>query len=317
MSSVSSVARISFLSSAVVVNVTPGDADSSLFGATYSSLAASNSESKPLLKSIPRTADIERALDIPTTLTTLTLSSPSRSSIARLLVTLPPLANTPLVVNLAVEAQNLSGVLDLRSSVPYVLLSGTRQQAHDNALLAARLSYTEKKAVLHIFLSNSSAAIAFGDVPETSIRTFLNAPKRAGATANGNARPNGLTANGNGHAIPNGVANGHAKPNGLSHSRTDSISKDLDDSPESDLYRGYSAAALSTLALVRRAIRPSVYAGPTEPDSVVVTLGQLFTNPCYVSVNLSLYSVVPSTSIARHNIHRGYNIITLPASSCQ
>lgn len=282
MSVVSSVARISFLSSDVVVDFQPGNFGSSLFSPTYVALANSDSQRKPLIKSVPRGGDLEHALSVPlSTLTTLSHSFPTHSTISQLLLILPRLASAPLVIQLAVEPWSLYGALDMRSAASYVILSGTRQDAHDNALLAARLASIEKRAVLHIFLVTNSPSVAFGDIPESSIRSLLSAPARSGdtATVNGHSTAGSLpNGHANGHASDhaNGSPNGHAKGDG--RSRTDSFSVDLDESPESNLYRAYAGTALSTLALVRRAIRSSIYTGPPRPESVVVTLSGPFFN---------------------------------------
>lgn len=273
MSSADHVGRVAYITSSRLIEV-----QSSLLPRQDSSVAFNFSpygslEAQPELVSVPKDADIAQILSTPTSLTTLAVSFPDPSLISRLLVFLPSLSLTPLVVNIAIDRQTLSRALTLRSSLPFVLFSGTTVQAHDHALLAARLAHTEKKAVLHIFLSETgpNSQHALVDIQEALITRFIAAPPRTGAVTNRDghhANGNGK-ANGNGHAI-----NGHAKTNGHGHVRTDSLARDLDDSPDSDLYRAYSGAALSTLALVRRAMRSSTYTGPAHPQVVAIALSK-------------------------------------------
>jgi sulfite reductase (NADPH) hemoprotein beta-component len=264
MESTKGVARVSYITSSRLVDVqsAPGPFPSAFDFSHFAHL-----EAKPGVVRLSKDSDIAQAISsLDTFLTTLTITHPDATLVSRLLVALPPASLMPLVVNIAIDNSGLSRVLTLRSASPYVLFSGTTWQAHDYALLAARLASTEKKTVLHIFLADGASGEGdVPDIPETSIQAFMAAPVRSGATLNETS------------TIPNGHANGHVighLPKANGHSRTDSLSRDLDDSLESDLYRAYSGAALSTLALVRRAVKSSSYAGSSHAEVIAITLSK-------------------------------------------
>lgn len=268
MESARGVARVSYITSSRLVDVqsAAGPLSSAFNFSHFAHLQA-----KPTVVRLSKDADIAQAVSFPDIpLTTLTITHPDAILLSRLLVALPPAFLMPLVVNIVINTTELSRTLSLRSAAPYMLFSGTAYQAHDHALLAARLASTEKKAVLHIFLADNTPHEAdVPEIPEASIRSFMAAPTRPEVTLNdASTVPNGKA---NGQA--NGHVNGHLpKPNG--HTRTYSLSQDLDDSPESDLYRAYSGAALSTLTLVRRTIKSSSYAGSAHAEMVAITLSK-------------------------------------------
>lgn len=263
------VARVSYLTSSRVVDIQSLRIPT---GSAFGFPRLSALEAKPTFVALPKDADLAQAISFPSSpLTTLTISHPDANLLSRLLVALPPASSSPLVVNIAINHSELSRTLTLRSAAPFVLFSGTVHQAHDNALLAARLASTEKKAVLHIFLNGVEAdGPDVPEIPETSIRSFITAPSRDGAVL-----PNGHT-NGDANSHTNGHVNGLV--NG--HSRVDSLTRDLDDSPESHLYRAYAGAALSTLALVRRAMKSSTYAGASHPEVVAISLSAYRLKEC-------------------------------------
>lgn len=275
MASASGVARVSYITSSRVVDVqSSSPAGHSAFG--FSRFPESGLEAKPVFVAISKDADIAQAISTKSsTLTTVAISHPDAPLVSRLLIALPPVSTTPLVVNIAINHAELSRTLTLRSAAPFVLFSGSAHQAHDHALLAARLADTEKKAVLHIFLNGVNADEPdVEDIPEASIRSFMAAPVRDVPILNGNGHISNAQANGH--------ANGHtsgsvpASPTTNGHTRVDSLLRDLDDGPDSDLYRAYSAASLSTLALVRRALKSSSYAGSSHPKVVAVSLSMYF-----------------------------------------
>lgn len=264
MESAKGVARVSYITSSRVVDVqsAPGPSPSAFNFSHFAHL-----EAKPTVLRLPKDSDIAQPISsLEAPLTTLTITHPDATLVSRLLVALSPASLSPLVVNIAIDNSGLSRILTLRSAAPYVLFSGTPHQAHDHALLAARLASTEKKSVLHIFLVDGPPDdVNAPEIPEASIQSFMAAPDRSGVTLNEISR------------IPNGHANGHVNghlPKANGHIRADSLTRDLDDSLESDLYRAYSSAALSTLALVRRAMRSSSYAGSSHAEVVAITLSK-------------------------------------------
>lgn len=266
MECVKNVARVSYITSSRLVEVQSAPRP---FPSGFNFSRFAYLDAKPTIVRLPKDSDIAQAISFSdTSLTTLTITHPDATLLSRLLVALPPMASLPLVVNIAIDNSELSRTLTLRSAAPYMLFSGTAHQAHDHALLAARLASAEKKVVLHIFLANSASDE--GDVPDISealIRSFMAASDRPGATLN------------EAHTVVNGMANGYANghvngylPKANGHLKTDSLLGDLDDSPESDLYRAYSAAALSTLSLVRRTIKSSSYDGSSRAEVVAIAL---------------------------------------------
>ncbi|KIJ55400.1 hypothetical protein M422DRAFT_220075 [Sphaerobolus stellatus SS14] len=212
-------------------------------------------------------------------LVSLTVSE-TKDVLAGLIPHLSQLASRSVVLHIAVDS-DLSEVLSLRSSVPFVLYSQTGQQAHDHALLASRLAKLEGKAVLHIFHASQTQE-QISEVESEKVRPFLTSPRRHHtrtlSTLNGSNGVNG--ANGtNGHANGNGVngqanGNGTANGNGEASPATPGSPKSSQAEEETPLYDAYETAALDTLALVRRALRPITYSGPAYPSTLIWTLGQ-------------------------------------------
>ncbi|KIP08798.1 hypothetical protein PHLGIDRAFT_360549 [Phlebiopsis gigantea 11061_1 CR5-6] len=179
--SASAVARIAYLASDVLVDSRPPLPAASKFSHALSSL--SEHETKPFF-SLPSGADPGATLSRYTSSSLVSYTAPSQAELLnRLLVHLSELANSPLVLHILVE-NDLSGVLVLRSTVPFFLFSRTAQQAHDNALLASRLARLERKPVLHVF------ADVEGEVEEIdgdSVPAFLL--EESQAVVNGHVLP--------------------------------------------------------------------------------------------------------------------------------
>ena len=237
----SAVARISYLTSDVLLDVA-GNNLRSAFTTHYAKLQAYR---PPKLVNVPNGADL--SLRIPKTtenasLVTVTLHA-ERDVLTRLIPSLAALASTPLVLNVAVQG-DLSSVLALRTVVDFLVHSNTAEQAHDNALLAARLARTERVIVLHAFQFNASGSLT--EVDELKVRPFLEAPKREGT---------------------NGThANGHGGSDHLDSFLSESIQEDSRISQ-------YNEATLATLAVVRRTVLPVHYHGKPGATSALVVLG--------------------------------------------
>ena len=258
------VSRIAYLASDVVVDALPRRPAKSLFQPT---------ESASSLISVYAGADAGAVVLSKTnaSLVSLTISE-THDVLAGLIPHLSELASRPLVLHIAVK-YNLSEALSLRSSLPFVLYSSSGQQAHDHALLASRLARLEGKAVLHIFHASQSLE-SISEVDAANIRPFLTSERRHTRTlssVNGLNGINGQSNGVNGHS--NGV-NGHTNGNGATTPSSPASSKSSQLEEESPLYKSYETAALDTLALVRRAIRPITYSGPTRPSTLLWTLGQ-------------------------------------------
>ena len=230
--SVSTVARIVYLTTDVLIDSLPPPPSTSVFTDTYNTLSKTSIHKPKVISSHFGADPGSTILRNAGSLTSFTATASSQV-LTRLVLHLGEISSLPIVLHIAVQ-DDLSDVLLLRSAVPFFLLSRTVQQAHDNALLAARLARTERKAVVHAFyLSTSSESI--GEVPEDKIFPFLLSPQIKGI--------NGV----NGHPV------------------TESV--------EQTLFKAYETAALETLSLVRRPLHPLLSHRSTNPHTVIFTLG--------------------------------------------
>ncbi|EIW79191.1 sulfite reductase subunit beta [Coniophora puteana RWD-64-598 SS2] len=166
----SSVARIAYLSSDLIVDSRPPFPSVSPFAAQYDSLHATSSR-RPTVYPVPVAGDPGATLlrHGSAGLASFTAVATAQM-IIRLVLHAAELSSLPLVLHLAVT-DDLSDVLLLRSAVPFFLVSYTPQQAHDNALLASRLARRENKAVVHVFY-NSDDHVA--EIDSDSVLPFLN-----------------------------------------------------------------------------------------------------------------------------------------------
>ncbi|KAJ3720916.1 hypothetical protein C8R42DRAFT_721663 [Lentinula raphanica] len=267
--SFSTVARIAYIASEILVDSLPPLPLTSEFRSSFTSVSRS-SRRRPNLITVPHGGDPAATLlrangDALTSFTALSNSQ----TIAKLVLRLAELASTPLVLHIAL-LNDLSDVLLLRTVVPYFLLSTNSQQAHDNALLASKLARSQKKAVVHAFFTTGSDIAV--ELPEEDIINLLFDEKKLvngqnGYTNGANGHSNGQSNGINGHS--NGV-NGHTNAaNGV-----DSPEVVEDDAAALQLFKAYEAAALNTLKAVRRPIRPLTSTGATEPSTVIFTLGK-------------------------------------------
>jgi sulfite reductase (NADPH) hemoprotein beta-component len=262
MASVAVVARIAYLASETLVDSLPPLPSTSEFASSFDSISHL-SRREPNIITVPHGGDPAAALlrASGSALTSFTAASNSQT-LTRLVLRLAELASSPLVLHIAL-VNDLSDVLLLRAVVPYFLLSTSAQQAHDNALLASKLARSQKKAVVHAFFSREDSDVAT-ELPEESLLAILFGDKIDNGPVNGfNGHANGV----NGHA--NGVngTNGH---NG--HIGSPEIVED--DKTALQLFKAYEAASLSTLKAIRRPVRPLETRGPSEPTTVIFSLGQ-------------------------------------------
>ncbi|PVG03154.1 sulfite reductase subunit beta [Serendipita vermifera] len=237
----SAVARISYLSSDVIVDVARSNSKSS-FAPHFDRFAAYRS---PKLLSVANGTDIGLRIlneSKSVSLITVTLHA-ERDVLNRLISSLSPLASVPLVINVAIY-EDLSDVLPLRASVDFLLHSNTPQRAHDNALLAARLAWSERATVLHIFHANDKEEVQ--EVDELKIRPFVSAQKQKQA---------------NGHH-----ANGHGQTE--TYAALANVS-----AMEKEGQEKYTEAALATSALIRRSLLPLHHSGKTNVTKAIITLG--------------------------------------------
>ncbi len=319
--SVAAVARVVYLSSDAVIDYP------SPFSLYWKSLPRNASQSTTIT-ALPYGSDPTPELLRQSTPALLSFTAPNSSALIRLLPHLPELSARPFVIHVAAQG-DLADALVLRAAVPYFIHSSNPQQAHDNALLASRLARTERKAVVHVFhVGNKSDQIE--QVAEDSLKQFLYAEKRTRThpRATGRAqspvpsRPQSPMAQpyspsptrpyspspkyANGHA--NGLVNGHSRKgsdlDGHHSSRpvtpaTPTFTIHVDP-VTAELIEGYEAAALSTLAFVRRSQRALAQRGHSEPHTLIFGFAQTnleFNIDGIAYIDVSLLSPLPSSRI--------------------
>ncbi|KAI0708867.1 sulfite reductase subunit beta [Cerioporus squamosus] len=227
---VAAVSRIAYLASDVLVNSLASSGPSP-FKAALDTLTASP-DTNAAVTHLPFGADAGAALLRHRSARLLSCTAVAQAqALNSLLLHLPELSSTPTVFHVAVN-NDLSDALVLQSSLPFVLYSRTAQQAHDHALLASRLAFTESIAVLHIFELGDDAEVV-QEVHGDRIPPFLFAEKQS--------------------------------PRG-------SVQKPTAD--PASLLQTYQAAAIATVSLVRRPLRPLTQHGASEPHTVIFTLGR-------------------------------------------
>ncbi|TFK74905.1 hypothetical protein BDN72DRAFT_832618 [Pluteus cervinus] len=263
-----SVARIAYLASSLVVDSLPPASTTSPFANAYTTLL-SQSTHQPKLISTPFGSDAG-ALILQNAnthyLTSFTTLSNSQS-LTRLLLHITDLSSSPVVLHIAVQ-NDLSDVLLLRPAVPFFLLSSSAQEAHDNALIASRLSRQEKTIVVHAFYESPEPIT---EAPEAGIHSFL---------VDQPPPPDLHLVNGNG--------NGHASV------------KPSESSPALDHYTAYQDALQLTSALTQRSLSPLKHHGSSAPNTLILTLGRGVLNLDVESVStvaLSLVKPLPQSLI--------------------
>ncbi|THU91492.1 sulphite reductase hemo protein, beta subunit [Dendrothele bispora CBS 962.96] len=289
MTAVRTVARIAYLVSDHLVDSQPQFPATSAFSPAFSS-TSQLARRRPNIITVPHGGDPAASLLRLSSsgLVSFTAASSSQT-VTRLLLHIAELSSLPLVLHVAIH-DDLSDVLLLRAAVPYLLISTTAQQAHDNALLASKLARTRKNAVVHAFYADTLSD-TLSESSEDSILSYLFEDiKLSNGHVNGvNGSVNGVNGHPNGHA--NGVPNGHA--NGTTKTLPD-------DAAAFELFKSYEAAASSTLALVRRAILPLTSRGATDPETVILILGK--DNPDVVVDNVRFVSVSLATPLLPSHI---------------
>ncbi|KAJ8503311.1 hypothetical protein ONZ45_g10971 [Pleurotus djamor] len=148
MAATRAVAGIALATSSIVINLeTTSEAS---FATEYVRLRKSRPTQATLI-SLPANEDpgavIVRNSEVP--LVTLTAET-NPELVARLALYLSDISSLPVVLHLAV-VDDLADLLILKFSIPFFLVSTTTQQSQENALLAASLARTSKKAVVHAF----------------------------------------------------------------------------------------------------------------------------------------------------------------------
>ncbi|KAF8271579.1 sulfite reductase subunit beta [Lactarius quietus] len=298
--SVTAVARVAHLSSDYVVD------SPSVFSSYWKSLPTESTIVTILPHGVDPTPNLLR-LQASSLLSYTTTSSPS---LIRLLPRFSELSSRPIVFHIAARG-DLGDALVLREVVPYFIHSSSAQQAHDNALLASRLARTERMAVIHVFhIGDKNDKIE--EVAEDKVKSFIFAERYTRPLSKAAGRPQSPTArshsasparpyspparpyspsptrlyspvprHGNGH--PNGFVNGHSRKGSDADRRPSSRPATPTTPPifavpvnpaTAALLEGYEAAALATLALLRRSQLALAQHGSNEPHTVIFGLGQ-------------------------------------------
>ncbi|KAF9523067.1 sulfite reductase subunit beta [Crepidotus variabilis] len=259
--SIAAVARIAYLTADAVVDSLPLPPKQSPFAETYTYLQKESSH-HPRTFSTPFGGDAGATIIRNATSLTSFSAVASAQSLTRILLHIGEISNLPVVLHLAVQ-HNLADVLLLRSSVPFFLLSRTAQEAHDHALLAARLARVEKKAVVHAFYLDDSGPSA-RELQEERIQPFLL------------QEPGSSVDSRNGHLTEQALQN-------------------------SLLHQSYATATLDTETLLQRPLQPFQSHGPSDPHTSIFVLGhnKIVLDLDGISfVNVNLANPFPSDQIS-------------------
>ena len=292
--SVIAVARIAHLSSDAIVD------SPSVFSLYWESLATESTT----VTTLPHGSDPTPALLRHSASSLLSYTTTSSPSIIRLLPQFSELSGRPIVFHIAAQG-DLGDALVLREVVPYFIHSSSAQQAHDNALLASRLAHTERKAVVHVFHVGGMGD-EIEEVVEDKVKPFILADQTH--TLSKAAAPSQSTIARSTSPSPrhaNGFANNHSRKGSDADGRQSSAPTAptvvVPVNPTSAaLLEGYKAAALSTLALLRRSQLALTQYGSNEPHTVIFGLGRTaldFNIDGVAYVDVSLLCPLPSSRI--------------------
>ncbi|TIB78304.1 sulphite reductase hemo protein, beta subunit [Wallemia mellicola] len=234
------VGRIAYLSSKTLVSVLPPSHEPSSFSQTYDVL-----QSDTGLFNHPNIATLHtRAQPVDTAFrqslngaNPVTVTAKADPTLINEIITLTQdLNNEPIIFNLSIEqAGDLSDILTLRSSGLPIIYSSTVTEAHDHALIAAKLAVQLNSSVIHVF--EDSPIDGFSEISQEDLKNFLQNEK----------------------AAQNGV---HA--NGVAHLPSNKSAKQLDK---------FDAIALQALIATRRPQRTSFYTGPSDPKTILIIFG--------------------------------------------
>ena len=320
--SITAVARVALLSSSAVVD------SPSVFSSYWKSLSRESTS----VTILPNGSDPIPILLRHSATTLLSYTITSSPSLIRFLPRFSELSSRPIVFHIAAHG-DLGDALVLREVVPYFIHSSSAQQAHDNALLASRLARTERKAVVHVFhIGDKNDKIE--QVAEDKVKPFIFAEKHPRTPSKTSGRPQSPIArshspsparpyspparlyspvprhaNGHPNGHPNGFVNGHPRKGSDSDGRHSSRPSTPTTPPIfavpvnptiAALLEGYEAAALATLALLRRSQLALAQYGSSEPHTVIFGLGQTtldFNIDGFAYVDVSLLSPLPSSRV--------------------
>ncbi|CAO1623983.1 unnamed protein product [Sympodiomycopsis kandeliae] len=286
------VARIALASSKAIVNVTPTSGQKTPFVVSSQDVDIEtvpfHAEPASHLARLAGKASSGGIVSL--------LGVSDQSLLTRFVPHLPSIVNTPSVIHIATQGADHADILSLRSSGLVILYSATATEAHDHALLAARIASEAKRAVLHFFEDavSGDAGKVVDEVTEADLASFVATTSSSSSTI-----ANGVNGHANGHAT-----NGHS-----------SASASSSDNLEDSIKAAYSAVS----DLVGHSVEPFVLYGNPSATDVAVVLGPgaqalaSSSNIAVVDVRLvrpslakSLLSVLPSSA---------QRVITLERSS--
>ncbi|CAO1629775.1 unnamed protein product [Jaminaea pallidilutea] len=260
------VAKVALFSSRAIVNVTSSNSASPFNAAlTKSPQTTSNVLVRNVAPHNEPAGDLAALSASASSGVVSLLAESDQSLLTRFVPHLPSLVNTASVLHIATSADH-ADVLALRSSGLVVLHSSTATEAHDHALLAARIAASSKRAVLHFFEAVEGEAEGVVDeVTEADLKSFVAASSSSSsssttAVANG---VNGSAAHGtNGTNGVNGAAvNGNGKEAHAVHASSGDFEEDI------------KAAYAAVSDLVGRNVEPFVVFGNRNATDVAVVLG--------------------------------------------
>lgn len=260
MAAASAVAKVALVSSKAIVHVSP--ASSSAAVSPFAQVISNSPPSEVTIRNVP--SHNEPASD----LASLSSSSEGSSGIVSLLATsdaslltrfvphIPSFVNTASVIHIATSSDH-ADVLALRSSGLVVLYSSSATEAHDHALLAARIAATTKRAVLHFFDASASDAVV-DEATDADLKSFVASLPASSSVAGTSS------ANGSNGSISNGHANG---ANGTSNGHTVSAQQSV------DIDEGIRSAYTTVSDFVGRKVEPFTIYGDDKASDAVVILG--------------------------------------------
>lgn len=233
-SALRSVARVAYITSDVILDSLSNPLLREPSFTSYHADFARTYNRHPKIQPVPHNADPLGLIESSSTLTTLTLSYDS-ATLNALVPHLPRVSRFPLVIHVVAQ-HDTSDVLALRSAMPFYFQSSSAQEAHDHALLAARIAKSERKVVVHVFSDDNSADIT--ESSESTIQLFLDGSQSS-------LPPNADEINGENEA-------------------------------GTKQYIAYEAASSSFLSLFGRALKPYHLISSEDPLTLLISLGVPF-----------------------------------------
>ena len=187
-SAAGAVSRIANLSSSALLHVSPPSGSSAFAqglqdSAKYSAGAVDVEQVSSVADPAGQLARLARQRGSKEPSLVSLLAGGDQALLTALVPHLATLVSTPTVLHIATNGEH-SDVMALRSSGLIILYSSTCTQAHDHALLAARIASAHSTAVLHFF--DEAIGAVEDEITEVDIRSLLQRNEnQASTTSNG------------------------------------------------------------------------------------------------------------------------------------